>query len=80
MRRTNTISQPGAQNGSQATAANDGATKGRHKPVSLTPRHGMPTSSSKLSSGYLRSFGFTSTISSSQPGMSKDQIMFENID
>lgn len=69
---TNTVPPPGAGNSPQATTSKDTAPKGRYKSLVLTQRHGMTTSNSKLSPGYLRSFGFANTRSSSLPGMSVD--------
>ena len=71
MKRANTVPSPGAQNGAQngpQTVSNDATPKGRYKSVLLTPRRGLP-SCSTLTPGFLRSFGFANTKSSSQPGM-----------
>ncbi|KAJ7333612.1 hypothetical protein OS493_017155 [Desmophyllum pertusum] len=65
MKRANTVPSPGAQNGPQ-TVSNDATPKGRYKSVLLTPRRGLP-SCSTLTPGFLRSFGFANTKSSSQP-------------
>lgn len=68
MKRSNTVPSPGARNGQPAAAPNDTTPKGRYKSVILTPRRGPPSSNSQLSPGYLHSFGFANTRSSSQPG------------
>lgn len=67
MKRADTVSTPGAQNGHQAVP-NDATPKGRYKSVLLTPRRGTP-SSSTLTPGFLHSFGFADTRSSSDAGM-----------
>ncbi|XP_078359440.1 uncharacterized protein LOC144643919 isoform X1 [Oculina patagonica] len=65
MKRTNTVPSPGAQNDRQALS-NDATPKGRYKSVVLTQgRRGLP-SSSTLAPGFLHSFGFAKTRSSSE--------------
>ena len=67
MKRTNTVASPGGKKVNQATS-NDTTPKGRYKSVIFPSRHGASPSNSKLPAGYLRTFGFASTHSSSLPG------------
>ena len=67
MKKMNTVPSPAAGNGRQA-ASNDATPKGRYKSVLLTPRRGLP-SSSTLTPGFLHSFGFAKTRSSSESGI-----------
>lgn len=67
MKRTNTVPSPGAKKVNEATS-NDTTPKGRYKSVIFPSRHGASPSNSKLPAGYLRTFGFASTRSSSLPG------------
>lgn len=59
--------------------SNDTAPKGRYKPAIITSRHGMPMTNSKLSEGYLRSFGFANTNPSSKTGMCEIQNPFTEV-
>ncbi|XP_074613281.1 uncharacterized protein LOC141873254 isoform X1 [Acropora palmata] len=52
--------------------SNDLAPKGRYKPAIIMSRQSMPMTNSKLSEGYLRSFGFANTNPSSKTESSED--------
>nr|XP_058950935.1 myosin-2 heavy chain, non muscle-like isoform X2 [Pocillopora verrucosa] len=69
-KRTNSEPSPGSQKGPQT----DSTPKGRYKSVLLTPSQSLPSSPSALTPGFLRSFGFANTRSSSQPETPKSHM------
>ena len=74
-KRTNSEPSPGSQKGPQT----DSTPKGRYKSVLLTPSQSLPSSPSALTPGFLRSFGFANTRSSSQPGKFGSTNIFNQI-
>ncbi|XP_068744960.1 uro-adherence factor A-like isoform X2 [Montipora capricornis] len=65
MNTTNTVTPSKLQNDVQ-TISNDEVPKGRYNSAILTPRCKMQMSNTKLTEGYLRSFGFANVGSSSE--------------